>query len=224
MRSFVFGLLFASAAARVAPAQDTTLIAGDQAASAELSKIIDGARTNGLPVEPILAKISYGVLMKAPPARILAAVRGTAARLEEARDALAPHPSNSDIAAGENALSSNVSVKSLKEIRGIAKNRPMAVPLGLLSQLVVSGVEEPKATKIVADLIRNGASVQQLADVGNDFNSLVAGGVRPDNAIDLRANRLHAILGVPTGAAAAAVDQGLQAGAAAPPPAGRKKP
>jgi len=226
MHKVILGALLVTAMARVASAQDTTaLIASDRAANAELSKIIDGARANGLPVEPILAKVNYGVLMKAPAARIIAAVRGTAARLEEARAALAPNPTNADIAAGENALSSNVSVKSLKEIRGIAKNRPMAVPLGLLSQLVVSGVEEPKATKIVASLIRNGASVQQLAEVGNDFSSLVLGGLKPDNAIDLRANRLYAVLGVPTGSASAAGDQhSLQAGPSSPTPPGKKKP
>jgi hypothetical protein len=222
MRTLLLPVLLAATTASVAIAQETMpLIAGDKAASAELSKIIEGVRASGLPVEPIVAKINYGILMKAPALRIVAAARGTAARLEEARDALAPHPTESDIAAGENALSSNVSVKSIKEIRRVASNRPVAVPLGLLSQLVVSGVQEPKAAKMVTDLIRHGASVEQLANLGNDFNSDVQQGAKANNAFDLRLNHLNAVLGVPT------ITTTTTAGdfaASVPPPGGKKKP
>ena len=224
MRRFLLSglLIVVSAAATGAQVDSAARNPADRAMNAELSKIMEATRANGLPVEPIVAKINYGLLMKAPPARIIAAARATADRLEEARNALAPHPSESDITEGEKALSSHVSVKALKDIRKVAANRPVAVPLGVLSQLVVSGVDEPKAAKIVTDLIRKGASVQQIADLGNEVNSDVQLGAKPNNALDLRMNRLTAVLGVPTGAAAA--DLGLTAGASSPTPPGRKKP
>jgi len=159
MRTLVFGLLLAGATAHVAPAQDTTLIAGDRAASAELAKIIDGARANGLPVEPILAKIGYAVhIAHATPPRVVAAARATVARLQEAREALAPNPTPNDITAGGNALSAKVSTKSLRDVRLASGNRPVAVPLGVLTQLVANMVDEEKATKYVTDLIRRGVT------------------------------------------------------------------
>jgi hypothetical protein len=225
MRTLVFGLLLAGATAHVAPAQDTTLIAGDRAASAELAKIIDGARANGLPVEPILAKIGYAVhIAHATPPRVVAAARATVARLQEAREALAPNPTPNDITAGGNALSAKVSTKSLRDVRLASGNRPVAVPLGVLTQLVANMVDEEKATKYVTDLIRRGVTADQLVALGNDVNSDIVLGTKANSSMDLRGSHLTAVLGVPTGAAATAADQGLHAGAAAPPPPGRKKP
>ena len=223
----MLGTLLMTAVAGVAGAQDTTaLIAGDRAANAELSKIIEGARANGLPVEPILAKIGYAVnIAHAAAPRVVAAARATAARLAEARDALAPNPTPNDIAAGGNALSANVSTRSLQDVRRASGNRPVAVPLGVLTQLVANRVDEAKATKYVTDLIRRGASTDQLVALGNDVNSDILLGTKANNSLELRGNHLTAVLGVPTGTAATAADQqGLQAGAASPSPPGRKKP
>jgi hypothetical protein len=226
MRSLILGSVLVTAMVGVASAQDTTaIIAGDRAASAELSKIIEGARTKGLPVEPILSKIAYAVnIAHAPGPRIVAAARATAARLEEARDALAPNPTSNDIDAGGKALSANVSKKSLQDVRKASGNRPVAVPLGVLTQLVTNKVDEAKATKYVTDLIRRGATTEQLVALGNDVNSDVVLGTKANNSMDLRATHLTAVLGVPGGTAAAAVDQGFQAGTSSPTPPGRKKP
>jgi hypothetical protein len=215
MRSLFVGGLLIAASAAAAVAQDTTVaIAGDRAATAELSKIIDGARANGLPVRPIIAKVNYGILMKAATPRIIAAARGTAARLEEARNALAPHPTDSDVAAGESALSSKVSTKSLQDIRKASGNRPVAVPLGVLTQLVANEVDESKATKIVVDLIHRSVTTDQLIALGNGVKSDVEAGTKPNLSAELRLNGLTAVLGVPS--AASAAGDALSAGASAP--------
>jgi hypothetical protein len=218
-RVLIRSAVLLAAVTSIGSAQDS-IIAGDRAASAELSKIIEATRANGLPVEPILAKVNYGLLMKASAPRIIAAARGTAARLEEARAALAPHPTDLDIAAGENALSSHVSVKSLQSIRKAAPNRPVAVPLGVLSQLVASGVDEPEAAKRVTELIRKGVTVEQLASLGNEVNSDVQLGAKANSSFELRMSRLTAVLGAPN---AASADVGLTAGALPSTP-GKKKP
>jgi len=224
IRRVFLGALLIAASARTVVAQDTTsLIAGDRATSAELSKIIEATRASGLPVEPILAKIRYAVLVAhAPALRIVAAARATAARLEEARSALAPNPTAIDIVAGEGALSSNVSRQSLQDVRKVSGSRPVAVPLGVLAQLVASNIEEKKATKIVTDLIRKGATGEQLLALGNEVSSDVQAGVRANSAFELRTNRLSAVLGVP--GATATVGEGLTSAANPAPPAGKKKP
>jgi hypothetical protein len=190
---------------RAAAAQDTsTLLSGDREASAELSRIVETTRRGGLPVDPILAKVRYAVLVAhAPPPRIVAAARAVAARLDEARSALAPHPTPPDIAAGEDALSSGVSRAALQDIRKANPNRPVAVPLGVLAQLVANGVPEKRAAKIVTDLIRRGATAEQLVALGNEINADVALGTVAANALELRTSRLNAVLALPSTSAEA---------------------
>src|SRR5512144_2617933 len=106
-RTALMLVLFAASATWAQDASD--LLVGDREASAELAKIVEATRVGGLPVDPILAKVRYAVLVAhAPAPRIVAAARAIAARLEDARSALAPHPTPTDIAAGEDALSSGV--------------------------------------------------------------------------------------------------------------------
>lgn len=227
MRMPLSAALIVACAASVARAQETTaLIAGDAAASAELSKIIEATRASGLPVDPILAKIRYAVVIAhAPAPRVVLVARAVSARLEEARAALAPNPTAIDITAGENALSASVSSQSLKDIRKISGNRSLAIPLGVLTQLVASKVDEKKATKIVTTLMRNGASGDQLMAYGNEVSSDVLSGTKPNNAADLRNMGLSAVLGVPGAAAAATMaGDGLQAATPTPPAPGKKKP
>jgi hypothetical protein len=199
-------LICIAAVARGAAGQDASaLVPGDREASAELAKIIEATTMSGLPVDPILAKIRYAVLVAhASAPRIVAAARAIAARLEEARNALAPRADSMDIAAGAEALYCGVSRKALQNVRKASLNRPVAVPLGVLAQLVVSGVPETRASKYVTDLIKHGATTDQLLALGNDVNSDVAMGTRASNALELRMSRLNAVLGIPTAGGTAA--------------------
>lgn len=220
-RAIRAGVMLVFCAASVVRAQDPSeLLVGDREASAELARIVEATRMGGLPVDPILAKVRYAVLVAhAPAPRIVAAARAIAARLEDARNALAPHPTPTDIAAGEDALSSGVSRKALQDVRKVSTNKPVAVPLGVLAQLVVSGVPEKRAAKYVTDLISRGASAEQLVALGNDVNADVALGSRASNALELRMNRLNAVLGIPTASGdAASSPAAIQAGD------GKKKP
>lgn len=213
-------LIVLACAARLGTAQDISGLVADRDASAELAKIVAAVRQNGLPLEPILAKVQYAVMVRAPAPRIVAAAHAVAARLEDARSALAPQPSPTDIVAGENALGSGVSRKSLEEIRKVSPNKPVAVPLGVLAQLVASSIPEKRATKLVTDLIKRGATVDQLASLGNDVNDDVMNlGTAAKTALEMRMNRLNAVLGAPgANADAASVPTSLQSGD------GKKKP
>jgi len=213
------GLLVLISAARAAASQDVPLLGSDREASAELAKIVAAAQESGLPVDPILAKARYGVTVHAPASRIVAAARAVAKRLEDARSALAPQPTANDIAAGENALGSEISRKSLQEIRKVSPHKPVAVPLGVLAQLVANKVPEKKAVKYVTELIKHGATDQQVADLGNDVNAEVKLGSSAVDALEMRMNRLNAVLGAPgANGDAASVPTSLQSGD------GKKKP
>ena len=211
---WLLGLLVASS--KVTAAQDSLPLATlDRDVAMRLTRIVDSAGSRGLPTEPIVAKISQGVFFHAAPDRIAVAAHSVVARLDEARVALAPKPTQSDIAAGENALGvDGVTKTALQAIRSTSPNRPVAVPLGLLAQLVASKVPLARATKIVTDLIKRGASDPQLLALGNNVSADVVHGAQAMASLDVRLRGLTAVL-APLGSAAAAVD-GPQSAASGP--------
>lgn len=184
------------ASASAAAAQDSLPVANlDRDVAAHLVRIVDSARARGLPTEPIVAKISQGVLFHSPADRIVVAAQSVVARLDDARLALAPKPTQSDIAAGENALGvDGVTKTALQMVRATSPNRPVAVPLGLLAQLVASKVPVSRATKIVTDLIKRGATDPQLLALGNNVDADVLHGARAMASLDVRLQGLNAVL------------------------------
>jgi len=180
----------------VASGQDSLPLANiDREIASRLTGIVDSARARGLPTAPIIAKISQGVLLHAAPDRIVTAAQSVASRLDDARTALAPKPTAADIVAGGDALSvTGVTKTALEAVRSTSPNKPVAVPLGLLAQLVASGVPATRATQIVTELVKRGASNAQLVALGNDVNSDVGHGARANASLDVRLRGLTAVL------------------------------
>ncbi len=204
--------------ARGMVAQEASLVPGDREASAELAKIVAAARDAGLPVDPIFGKVQYGlVVVHAPPQRIVSAARALATRLQVARDALAPRPSPSDIANGADALEYGATKDELRAVRVASGDQSMSTPLGVLAQLVASGVPAKRAAAIVTDLIKRHATPNQLAALGTDVNADVASGAQAIAALDTRLRGLTAVL-APSGAVT------TDPGVAAVSGPGKKKP
>ena len=180
-------------------------------------RTLDSARMRGLPMEPLMDKALEGATKRAPGPRIQAAVSSLLGRLEAARDALAPNPTPRDITAGADALAFGATREALKAMRAIRPNESVAVPLGVLTQLVASGVPIGRATRVVADLLRRGARDEQLIALNDDVRSYVAAGASPEVALDVRTRGLNAVLPLP---GAAGVADALTNGAASAP----KKP
>jgi hypothetical protein len=191
----------------------------DDATAAAVMRVVDSARTYGLPVDPIVDKALEGATKKAPSARIQAAVSSLLVHLVIARDALAPNPSPRDIAAGADALAYGATRDALRTMRAIRPNESVAVPLGVLTQLVASGIPIARATRVVADLLRRGARDEQLIALNDDVRSYVAAGAAPEVALDVRMRGLNAVL---PAAGAATGDAGLSSPTTAA--TGGKKP
>jgi hypothetical protein len=192
------------AMAHAAFAQDAPpMIPGDPQATAQLARIIDATRAQRLPVDPIVGKVQYALMMHAPSARIIAAAQAVAGRLAMAREALAPRDTPEDIVAGESALSLRVPRETVRDIRRFSKEPSVAVPLAVIGQLVDGGVPPDRASDIVKDLIKRGASGPQLAALQRSVAEDVRYGTKAENALDLRMSGLRAVL-APGAAATAA--------------------
>ncbi|MFI5230142.1 MAG: hypothetical protein ACHQWU_13800 [Gemmatimonadales bacterium] len=203
---FAFAAVSLVALAPVCGAQQlSTTPTLDSASAAQVSRIVAEAQSRGLPAERIVAKVKRGLLIRTPSPRIVAAAQAVADRLEVARAALAPSPGPADILAGEDALSVGVRVDALKRLRAASPNQSIAVPLGLLTQLVASGESEKRATAMVTELVRRGATSSQLIALGNNVNADVGRGARVDESFDARIDGLTAVLAPgATGSATAA--------------------
>ena len=189
------------ASSRAALAQDSNnLIPHDRDASAQVAKIVASAEAAGLPTSAIVSKVRFGVsIAKAKPDSIVAAANVVATRLEIARVALAPNPTQPDIEAGANALGAKATPDALKAVRKASGNRPMATALGVLTQLLTNDVPVKRATDIVTELIRRNASPNQLIAYGNDVAGEIATGTTAVAAADAHARGLIAVLAAPGG-------------------------
>jgi hypothetical protein len=133
-----------------AEAQDQRLIDRlPQETVAQLEPLIDSAAQGGLPTEPLVQKALEGQSKGAEGARIVAAVRGLLGQLRGASTALGPAASDADLVAGAACLRAGASPDMLQEIHRLRPGQSVAVPLGVLSDLVSLGVEVPRAWQAV---------------------------------------------------------------------------
>jgi len=213
------GLVVALAlSVRGAWAQDSLAFKGaDRETNAALAKIVSEASARGLPTDHIVSKVQFALVVHAPSARILETARAVADRLETARGAIASDTLAADIAAGEEALSFKISKDILTRIHRAAPARPIAVPIGLLTQLVANHVPAERASEIVTELIRRGATPAQFASLGNEVSSDVQRGARGAESADIRFRGLNPLLPPMAGNAA-------DLGANSPAGTGPKKP
>ena len=181
--------------ARTTRAQDSLTFAGaDRETSAALTQIIRAARARGLPIDPIVSKIRFALVVRALPARIVETAQAVADRLDAARGAIATDTLSADITAGEVALSFKIPKAVLSRIHQAAPARSIAVPIGVLTQLVVNQVPPERAGEIVTQLMRRGATPEQLVALGNNVNSDVQQGAKGGESADIRFHGLTPLL------------------------------
>ncbi|HSE66836.1 MAG TPA: hypothetical protein VLB12_07605, partial [Gemmatimonadales bacterium] len=113
--------------------------------ASQVQQLVDSAAQNGLPTEPLIQKALEGQSKGADGVRIIAAVRTLTGQLGDARTALGPGSPEADIVAGAACLKAGATPAMITELRRLRPEQSVAVPLGVLSDLVALGVEVPKA-------------------------------------------------------------------------------
>ncbi len=227
-RLMVVALVVAGSHA-VAAQENTLLIPSDREASAQVARIVASAAAAGLPTNPIVGKVRYGVnITRSRPRDLVAAARSVAERLEVARASLEPNPSLPEIEAGANALGEKATPDALRAVRRAAGTRPVVEPLGLLTVLLTSRVSVKRATEIVTDLMTRGATPQQLVGLSNDVGAYGSGEAAVA-AAELRVRGLIAVLAAQGGSSTAnffapAADNLSLKGATTGPPAPPRRP
>jgi hypothetical protein len=138
-------------------AQDARLIGRlDSATAGRVQQVVDSARREGLPTEPLVQKALEGGTLGAHGERIVAAVVGLRGQLGRARDALGGRASEAELTAAAGALRAGLPPTALSRLQSLRSGRPLVVPIAVLTDLVAEGVPADQATRSVLDLAREG--------------------------------------------------------------------
>ena len=183
----------------------------DPETHASVMRVIGAASERGLPTATLYERALLGATYHRSRAEIDSVVRLQLERLELSRQALAPRPRSTDIDAGAKAIASGVPTQSLSLFRKSFPDRPLNVPLAVLSELVTMRVPVKRAERMVLDLMKRGASEAQLVALGGEVREDIAEGLSPEESFDLRTKGVIAALPPAPGAGVAADAAALSA-------------
>ncbi len=141
----------------LAAAQDSRLTERlDEATAASVQQVVDSAKRDHLPTEPLVQKALEGSTLGATDERIVAAVEALRGQLGRARDALGGSASDAELTTAAGALRAGLPPAALRRLQSLRSGRPLVVPIAVLTDLVAEGMPPEQATRSVLDLARDG--------------------------------------------------------------------
>jgi len=164
----------------------------DSVTQAVVMRELGRARTRGLPVQPLVAKVREGQIKRAAPERIRVAVSALAARLDSARSALGAGSNAAELVAGADAIAAGADQGSLQAIRAASGARDVAAPLGALAQLVASRIPVRRATAMIVELLKRDAGERAMLAFGLAVESDVGAGVPAEESALFRLRAIEA--------------------------------
>ena len=192
IRNLAFALALAAAVVRpaVASAQAdprTKLAARlDSGAVAAILPVIDAAAQQGLPIDPLVQKALEGASKRAPSDRIVTAVRRLSSQLATTRLAFGGSGSSAELVAGASALQAGVRPEMLASLRAERPAASLAVPLGVLTELIARGVPADTGAIAVVALLDAKVSDAQLVALRQDVERDIGVGAPPTTALIAR--------------------------------------
>ena len=172
-------LLLTAAAALAAPVDRRLADRLDSATAAEVWRIAETARAQGVPHESLVLTALEGASKGASRDRILMAVRERFSALAGAKEALGPGSSPGEIAAGAGALMSGVPRDTLVRLREGRPQGSLLVPLVVLADLVTRRVPIETASSAVLHASRSGARDADLLQLRSRVERDIQKGVSP---------------------------------------------
>lgn len=150
-----------------------------------IDAIVERARAEGLPTEPLVDRALEGASKGADPERILAAVERLSQELRVARDALGVGSSEAEIVAGASALRAGAEARDLAQLRATRSMQPLTVAAAVLADLVAVGVPVDTAVSAVLALAAGVDDVEYIAFRRNVERD-IALGASPVTALGVR--------------------------------------
>jgi hypothetical protein len=163
-------------------------------ARATIERLVDSARTAGLPTGPLVDKAAEGVLKGADDERIVRAVQSLARELGAARTALGPSTDVAVLGAAASALHAGVSPADLHGLAFPTGGAPDAAALSsalvTLVDLVAKHVPVAAATRSIHDLLERRAGERDFVALRNDVEQDILAGRSPEASLIARVHNV----------------------------------
>jgi hypothetical protein len=167
-----------------------------------VNRLVDSARSRGLPADPLLSKAREGALKGADSARIVNAVRRLLSELDVARTTLGPTPPSAELVAAASALHAGVTPSQLAHVAqlgGSPKSDRLVMPLVVLADLVARRVSADVAVSSLETLLARAAPDAEFASLRLAIERDIANGTSPDAAMRARSAAVVRTLDAKTG-------------------------
>jgi hypothetical protein len=182
-------LLLGTAALTRADAQDPRIGTRlDAPTKAAILAIVDSARAQGIPVEPLLEKVYEGIGKGADGPRIIAAVRSLTLEMASAHKALGTVASADEIKAAASAVHAGVPAVELGKMKqqgGL--RRSLTLPFTVLADIVSRGVPVQAAANAIRSLVGAGARDADINTFQRNVKVDIEQGAPPAAAVETRA-------------------------------------
>lgn len=147
--------------------------------------MLDSARTEGLPTEPLIDRALEGATKRAAPALIVAAVSRLLGELRTAQHAFGELATPGELSAGASAIRAGAAPADLEELRFRRPGQPLTVAAGVLADLVAVGVPTDTAVAAVLALAAQTDDAEYIAFRRNVERD-IALGASPTAALGVR--------------------------------------
>jgi hypothetical protein len=159
-------------------------------ASSRLAMIalLDSAKAQGIPIEPLKDKMNEGLGKGADHALIVAAVRKLATEMASAQRALGTVATTDEIKAGASALHAGVPAVELGKMKKQSGlRRSLTLPFTVLADIVSRGVPVGTAANAIRSLVGAGAKDKDINDFQRNVKVDIEQGAPPAAAAETRA-------------------------------------
>ena len=159
----------------------------DQTNRYAVEALVDSAQAIGLPSKALLSVAYQGISMHVDGRRIVRAVQQKFQGMLDARAALGPELSESELSAAADVLQAGVPAAQLKRFRSVRPGRPLAYALVVLGDLITRGVPVEEASSTIAQLWQKGAGDADFYGLWRGVEQDILQGQSPGAALQQRA-------------------------------------
>jgi len=153
-----------------------------------LTALVDSAKAQGIPVEPLMEKVYQGLAMGADGARIVMAVRSLTVEMANAQRELGTVATTDELKAAASAVHAGVppvELGKMKKQSGL--RRSLTLPFTVLADIVSRGVPVQTAVNAIRSLVGAGARDRDISEFQRNVQVDVEKGAPPAAAAETRA-------------------------------------
>ena len=185
----LLAVLLVGSAFRSTEAQDPRLSNRlDAPTRKALFAIVDSARAQGIPVEPLMEKVYQGLAMGADGSRIVVAVRSLTFEMGNAHRVLGAVATTDELKAAASAVHAGVPAVELGKMKKQSGlRRSLTLPFTVLADIVSRGVPVSAATNAIKSLVGAGAKDKDISDFQRNVSVDIEKGAQPAAAAETRA-------------------------------------